>query len=302
MILGIDIGGTNVKFGVCDESYNVLKSYSIKTLKDKGDMAFLESICEKINKIKEEFPIERIGIGSPGTIDTVRGIGVKAANLPYSNTPITETVKRLTGICASVANDANCAIAGELYAGCGREFKNIAMITLGTGVGGGIVIDKKIYNGRSGHVAEFGHFSINYEGIPCPCGQKGCLEQYASVTALIRQTKEAIRENPDSLLARLGSEKVSGRTAFDAMKAGCPAGEKVVRDYIGYLAVGITGIEFYLEPDVIVIGGAISNEGDYLIKPLKEVLTRPVNVRVSALGNNAGIIGAAAIAREPLDT
>ena len=300
MILGIDIGGTNVKFGVCDDSYNIIKSYSIKTLKDKGDMAFLESICEKVNEIKEEFPIEKIGMGSPGTIDTVNGIGIRAANLPYSNTPITETVERLTGIPVSIGNDATCAIAGELYAGCGKEYRNFAMITLGTGVGGGIVIDRKIYNGKTGVVAEFGHFSIKYDGLPCPCGQKGCFEQYASVTALIRQTKEAIEKNPDSLLAKLGKEKVSGRTSFDAMKAGCPVGAQVVDKYIDYLAVGVMGIRFFLEPDVLVIGGAISNEGDYLIKPLKEKLIREIDVKVSELGNSAGIIGAVAIAKENL--
>ena len=170
------------------------------------------------------------------------------------------------------------------------------MVTLGTGVGGGIVIDKKIYNGKTGVVAEFGHFSINFDGLSCPCGQKGCFEQYASVTALIRQTKEAIEENPDSLLAELGKEKVSGRTSFDAMKAGCPVGAKVVDKYIEYLAIGVLGINFFLQPDVLIIGGAISNEKDYLIKPLKEKLIREVDVRVSGLGNDAGIIGAAALA------
>lgn len=298
MILGIDIGGTNVKFGVCDESYNILKSYSIKTLKDKGDMVFLKSICEKINEIKGEFPIEKIGIGSPGTIDSVNGIGVRASNLPYKNTPISDVIEKETGIRPIIGNDANCAAAGEFYAGWGDECKNMAMITLGTGVGGGIIIDKKLYTGRNGVVGEFGHFSINFDGLPCPCGQNGCYEQYASVTALIRQTKEAIEKNPDSLLAKMGAERVSGRTAFEAMKAGCEIGAQVVDKYIEYISIGIMGINFAIQPDIIVIGGAISNEGDYLIKPLKEKLIRPMEIRTSKIGNSAGVIGAAAIAME----
>ena len=298
MILGIDVGGTNVKFGVCDEEYNIIKSYSIKTQKDKGDVYFINTISDKINEIKKEFDIEKIGIGSPGTIDSKNGVGIRASNLPYKYTPIADIIEEATGIRPVIDNDANCATAGEFYAGYGRECKNMVMVTLGTGVGGGIIIDKKLYTGKSGVVGEFGHFSINFNGIPCPCGQKGCLEQYASVTALIRQTKEAIEKNPDSLLAKMGEEKVSGRTAFDAMKAGCPVGAAVVDKYIDYLAMGILGVNFILQPDIVVIGGAISNEGYYLINPLKEKLIRDVDVRVSKLGNSAGVIGAATIAKE----
>ncbi len=295
MILGIDIGGTNVKFGVCDENFKIHKKYSIKTKKDDGDTAFVLSICEKIDEIKKEFDIEKIGIGSPGTIDYKTGLCIRAANLPYKNTPMTEIIERETGLKSTIANDATCAVYGELYVGAGKEVSNIAMLTLGTGVGGGIIIDKKVYTGKNGGAGEFGHFSINFDGHPCPCGQKGCVEQYASVTALIRQTKEAIAKNPDSLLAKMGEKEVGGRTSFDAMKKGCPVATNVVDRYTDYLTMAILGINFIFQPDVVVIGGAISNEGEYILKPIREKLIRDVDVRVSELGNDAGIIGAAAI-------
>lgn len=296
MILGIDIGGTNVKFGVCDENFKIYEKYSIKTKKDSGDIAFVLSICEKINEIKKVYDIEKIGIGSPGTIDYKTGLCIRAANLPYKNTPMLDIIEKETGLKSVIANDATCAVYGELYAGYGTEFSNIAMLTLGTGVGGGIIIDNKVYTGKTGMAGEFGHFSIKFDGHPCPCGQKGCVEQYASVTALIRQTKEAIAENPDSLLAKMGETEIGGRTSFDAMRKGCPVAAKVVDKYIEYLTMTVLGINFILQPDVVVIGGAISNEREYILKPMKEKLIREVDVRVSELGNDAGIIGAVAVA------
>lgn len=300
MILGIDIGGTNVKFGVCDETFKVYEKYSIKTKKDSGDIAFIDSICKKINEIKKDYDITQIGIGTPGTIDYDNGVLVRASNLPYKNTPVIEIIKKETGIECVLCNDATCAVYGELYAGLGKEFSNIVMLTLGTGVGGGIIIDKKVYTGKKGGAGEFGHFTINFDGHPCPCGQRGCMEQYTSVTALIRQTKEAIDNNPDSLLAKMGENGVSGKTAFDAMRNGCSVGARVVDTYTDYLTISVLGVYFALRPDVIVLGGAISNEKEYILKPIREKLIREklirdVDVRVSELGNDAGIIGAAVI-------
>lgn len=148
MILGIDIGGTNVKLGVCDENFKIYEKYSIKTKKDDGDIAFVLSICKKINEIKTEFDIEKIGIGTPGTIDYKNGICIRAGNLPYKNTPMSEIIEKETGLKCVIANDATCAVYGELYAGFGREFSNVAMLTLGTGVGGGIIINHKVYTGK----------------------------------------------------------------------------------------------------------------------------------------------------------
>ena len=172
----------------------------------------------------------------------------------------------------------------------------MVMITLGTGVGGGIAINGKPYLGQHGGAGEIGHMIIKYDGLPCPCGQIGCYEQYASVTALIRLTKEALEANPDSLLAKLGKDEISGRTAFDAKAQGCPVGTAVVDQYIEYIAIGVTALERIFQPDAIVIGGAISNQEEALLTPLREKVHLPINVFTSQLKNDAGVIGAAVVA------
>ena len=201
-----------------------------------------------------------------------------------------------TGLPARIGNDANCAVLGELYAGYGREYKNIVLVTLGTGVGGGIIIDGKPYLGTRGDAGEIGHMIINFDGVKCGCSQDGCYEAYASVTALIRQTKEAIEQNPDCLMAKKAEMmgKVSGRTSFDAMREGCPVAAKVVDTYLEYIAFGLKSIYQIFRPDVIVLGGAISNEGKYMTEPLTEKMgNRNVIIATSKLRNDIGIIGAA---------
>jgi len=296
MILGIDIGGTAVKFGVVDDKFSVVKTYSIPTETDKGDKHLVNTIVQKAKEIKKEISFDSIGIGSPGTIDAKNGIILRASNLPFENTHVTEIVERELSVPAYIANDARCAAAGELRAGLGREYNNFIMLTLGTGVGGGIVINKELYMGIDGRAGEIGHMIIKCDGLSCPCGQNGCYEQYASVTALIRETKAAIEKNPESLLAKIGKDDVNGKTAFDAKGKGCSVASEVVENYIDCIAVGISGLIRIFQPEAIVLGGAISNEGDNLLLPLKEKVTLPVEIHISKLKNNAGIIGAAALA------
>ena len=298
MVLGIDIGGTAIKFGVVDDNYNIIKTYSIPTETDKGDKYLVNTIVQKAKEIKKEISFDRIGIGSPGTIDAKNGIVLSACNLPYKNTLIADMIEKELCVPTRIANDARCATAGELCAGVGQKYNNFIMITLGTGVGGGIVINKKLYMGIDGRAGEVGHMIIKCDGLPCPCGQIGCYEQYASVTALIRETKAAIENNPDSYLAQIGKNGVDGKTAFDAKRKGCSVASEVVRKYIDYIAVGILGFTRIFQPDCIVLGGAISNEGDNLLIPLKEKVTLPVEIHISELKNNAGIIGAAALAAQ----
>lgn len=292
MILGIDIGGTNIKFGVVNDDYQVIKKYSIPTNVEQGDKRIAADMIEKCKEIYEEYPFENIGIGTPGVVDSENGICVRAANLPYQNTPIAAMLKEALGVPVSVANDATCAVCGELYAGLGKQYRNLIMITLGTGVGGGIIIDGKPYFGKGGAAGEFGHMSIKYDGLPCPCGQVGCFEQYASVTALIRQTKEAVEQYPDSILARLAQDGINGKTVFDAAMEGCNIAAQVVDQYIGYLAKGLRSLIYIFAPEAVVIGGAISNQEDKLLIPLKEKLNAS-NIYISELKNDAGIIGAA---------
>ena len=177
MVLGIDIGGTNIKFGVAGENYNIIKSYCIPTEKDRGDKYLVNTIIQKAKEIYDEFPYEKIGVGTPGTVDFENGICVKGSNLPYNNTPIKEMIEKELKIESVIANDATCAICGELYAGVGKQYKNFIMLTLGTGVGGGIVIDGKPFFGTDGGAGEFGHIIIDFGGEKCGCGQRGCYER-----------------------------------------------------------------------------------------------------------------------------
>ncbi len=296
MELGIDIGGTNVKFGVVDGLDIIYKSDIPTGAKREGNEIVADIIAECKNILAKYDKIDKIGIGSPGGIDSEKGIITGAANINFKNTPICAMITEATGIPSRVGNDANCAVLGELYAGYGREYKNVILVTLGTGVGGGIIIDGKPYLGTRGDAGEIGHMIINYDGVKCGCGQDGCYEAYASVTALIRQTKEAIEKNPDCLMAKNAEKlgKVSGRTSFDAMREGCPVGAKVVDTYLEYIATGLKSIYQIFRPDVIVLGGAISNEGKYMTEPLKEKMgNRRVIVATSELKNDIGIIGAA---------
>ncbi|MBE5868402.1 MAG: ROK family protein [Lachnospiraceae bacterium] len=298
MILGVDIGGTNIKFGIIDENYNIVARRSIPTATQHGAQAIVEDIIKMALELQKEYPLTAIGIGTPGTVDYANGICVRCANIPYQNTPMTGPVQEATGLPVKLANDASCAICGELYAGNGREYQNLVMITLGTGVGGGIIIDGKPYFGTRGGAGEFGHMVIDASGRPCRCGQKGCLEQYASVTALIRETQLAAEQNPDSVLAQFCKEEVNGQSVFDAVKAGCPVAKQVLDSYLNYLAVGVTSLTRIFQPDVVVLGGAVTNQEDALVQPLREKIKLPVKVVISQLKNDAGIIGAAAMAVE----
>lgn len=296
MILGVDIGGTNIKFGVVDEEYNILEKLKIPTAKDGRAETIIENIVSVIQNIRETFPIEKIGIGTPGTVDYEKGICVRSANLPYNNTPMVAMVEEAVNLPVFLANDATSAVCGELYAGSGRIYSNLIMVTLGTGVGGGIIIDGKPYYGSRGGAGEFGHIIIEQNGIPCRCGQKGCLEKYASITALIEQTEAAAIANPESLLAQMCQGEISGQTAFEAKKEGCPIAHQVLDTYFSYIATGITSLVRVFQPEAVVLGGAVTNEGDNLLLPLKEKITLPVEVLISSLKNDAGVIGAAAMA------
>lgn len=294
MVLGIDIGGTNVKFGVIDKNYDIIKKYSITTEKNKGDTYFIQTIIDKATEIKNEYNFKSIGIGTPGTVNSENGIVVKATNLPYRNTPVVEMMQQCFKIPVRIENDGACAIVGEICNGLGTSHKNFLMLTLGTGIGGGIVINGAPYFGVAGGAGEFGHMSIDYDGMKCQCGQVGCFELYASVSALIRDTKKAADENPQSILAKMCERGITGKTVFDAKRAGCIIGDNVIKQYIRYLVVGIENLFRAFEPEAVVIGGAISSE-EYIIESLKKQIRFPLKIFASPLGNDAGIIGAAAL-------
>ena len=293
MKIGVDIGGTGIKFGVVNDSYEVVEKFSIPTPLESGD-AIVEAIAENCFDISKKYSVDGIGIGTPGILDAAAGKVVYASNLPFADIDIVSPVVAKTGVPVKLGNDASCAMLGELYAGYGKQYDDILMLTLGTGVGGGIIIGKKPYFGKNGSAGEFGHIAVERNGEPCGCGRRGCFERYASVSALISLTENAVKANPDSLLAEFAKDGISGRTAFDAMKAGCSVAAGVVDEYAWNISVGVESLIMVFQPEIIVFGGAISNEGENLLAPVRERVSKNVILACSELKNDAGFIGAAA--------
>ncbi|MBE5775365.1 MAG: ROK family protein [Clostridiales bacterium] len=300
MILGIDIGGTGIKFGVVSDDYRILKSDSIPTNSHRPIAEIIGDMVAKAKELREEYAFDRIGIGTPGDIDSENGVCKRAANLPYDETPMVAMISEAIGLPVYIANDATAALYGELYAGAGKDYENIIMITLGTGVGGGIAINGKPYLGSKGYGGEIGHMIIKYDGLPCPCGLTGCYEQYASVTALVRQAEEILARHPDSLLASMTHGRISVPDIFTAKEKGCPVAAEIIDRYAGFVAIGLNALENIFQPEAFIIGGAISKQEENLLGPIRAKLDKPDRARLttSGLKNDAGIIGAAVIAVE----
>ena len=308
--LGIDLGGTNIVAGVVDDNYNIVATSKVKTNLPRPAEEVIDDMVKAANIAIESAglkvsDIDSMGVGSPGAIDPVHGVVCYANNLGFNNVPMAKMLKERMGVDFYIENDANAAAYGEYIAGAGRGTNDFIAITLGTGVGGGVIIDGKIYSGSNYAGAELGHTVIAMGGEMCSCGRQGCWEAYASATALIRQTKQAMIKYPKSVMWELCEgdiNKVDGRTAFDAMRKGDVAGKMVVDKYVEYIAVGVSNNINIFQPDVLCIGGGISKEVDNLIKPIKAFLEgenyarnieKNTEVKVAELGNDAGIIGAA---------
>ena len=296
MTLGIDIGGTGIKFGVVAEDYTLLETCSIPTNSQRDITEIIGDLIDTAKQLRARHPFTRIGIGSPGDIDSENGVCDKANNLPYNHTPVAAMVRDALQLPVYIANDANVALFGEIYAGIGRQYPNLIMITLGTGVGGGIAINGKPYLGSKGFGGEIGHMIIKYDGLPCPCGLTGCYEQYASVSALIQQTQEAAAAHPHSLMAALYRQSGSVRDVFTAKAQGCPIAAQVIDQYAQYIAIGLNSLENIFQPDAFVIGGAISNQEANLLDPIRAHMRKPTELFTSVLKNDAGVIGAAVVA------
>ena len=314
--IGIDLGGTNIAAGIVNEEYKIIAKKSVPTLADRGAEAIAADIAKLSKDICAENGIDMkevvaIGIASPGVAVRATGKVAYANNLPFRDFPICKIVSEGTGVLdVSVENDANAAAWGEAVAGAAKGTTNSVMITLGTGVGGGIILDGKIYSGANSAGAELGHIVIHHKGRPCSCGRHGCWEAYSSATAVINMTREKLEECEKTGRATLMTElvkkkgKVSGVTAFEAMRKGDAAGKEVVDEYIGYLACGLTNIVNIFQPQVISLGGGVSNEGQSLIDAILPLIRAEqyggnieplTDIRIAKLGNDAGIIGAAAL-------
>ena len=312
--IGIDLGGTNIKAGVVNENYEIISKATTKTMLPRP----AEEICAYMAKVSLKAMeqaglklenIESIGIGTPGTANSETGIIEYSNNLGFLNLPVVELMQKHINKPFYVENDANAAAYGEFIAGAAKGANDAVCITLGTGVGGGIIINGKIYSGFNFAGAEIGHTVIDPNGPECTCGRKGCFEVFSSATGLVRMTKEAMLEDKASVMWQMNEEdgKVSARTAFNAMRAGDRAGKAVVDKYIRYLACGITNTINIFQPDILCIGGGVCNEGDPLLLPLKELVAKEIYTKNSAknteiviakLGNDAGIIGAAFLGQD----
>ena len=311
--LGIDVGGTNIAAGVVTEEHQIIGRGKIKTNRDQTAEATVLDMAKAARLAAADAGVDwaqiaDVGVAVPGSVDPEQGIVSYANNLPFRNTPVAALLQAELGKPCYLENDANAAAYGELLAGAGKGAKNFVMITLGTGVGGGVIIDGRIYSGFNHAGAELGHMIIVKDGEPCSCGVRGCLEAYASASALIRQTKAAMDADPASAMWALseGGARVSGRTAFDAMRAGDAAGKRVVDAYIDYIACGLISLVNIFQPEFIAIGGGICNEGETLMAPLRRAVAAgdynkdlPKHTRIcrADLGNDAGIIGGAGLYR-----
>ena len=309
---GIDVGGTFIKAAIVDSHGNVLTKDKAPTEHSHGPHRIVENIkalCDRLLSVSgiKQNEICGAGIGIPGMVDSVRGRVISACNLGLSDFDIGDRAREALGVPIAVCNDASAAALGEMRFGFGGIYKNIVLLTLGTGVGGGVVIDGKLFEGRMGAGAELGHTVIKTDGEPCTCGRRGCLEAYASASAIIRDTRRAMQENKASRLWELGSlDKVDGKSAFDFYKTDADA-KAVVDSYIEKLGVGITNMANIFRPEAVIIGGGMSNQGDELIIPLQKYLDKHVfasefgpSVKVlrAKLGNDAGTLGAAGLLME----
>ena len=308
--IGIDLGGTNIAAGLVDEDHRIVARCSLPTGAGRpaaevvADMARAAEQCAAAAGVTVA-DCAAIGIGSPGTCDPKSGVVARAYNLNWFGVPVCRMLHERFGIPVRLGNDANCAALAEVVAGAAVGYQDVVLITLGTGVGGGIILGGKIYAGMRGAGAELGHTLLVLEGEPCTCGRRGCWEAYASATALIRQTRRAAQEHPRSLLAKMAAEgEITGRTVFDAADAGDEAAQAVIDQYCVYIGAGFTDLVNSLAPQMILLGGGVSRQGERLLKPVREYVATHCfgqrqgaipQIETAKLGNDAGIIGAAAL-------
>lgn len=311
MYIGIDLDGTNIAAGIVREDGKIVVQSSVPTLSQRPtdeivkDMVFLSKQLIKDAEL-ELNDIEAVGIGCPGTINFETGEVIYSNNIKMEHYMLAKEFQKYLNLPVKIDNDANCAAMGE-YIVSGNNVPIFMFITLGTGVGSGLILNGKVFRGFNGAASEAGHITLVSGGEPCTCGKRGCWETYASVTALIRQTKVAMEKNPESLMHEIAKAegKISGRTSFDAAKQGDKAAQAVVKQYAQYVADGIVSVENVLQPDIISVGGGISREGEYLLQPVCEYAAAngfnkfmPKTKIVTAQSfNDAGIIGAAMIAK-----
>lgn len=295
--IGIDIGGTDTKIGLVDIHQNIIVSGKIKTSSSRPSDEVIRDIARETIGLLDEQRIKPedcigVGIGVPGTVDRKNGIVLYSNNIKWENVELAKKMEEILSLPTRIANDADCAALGEVVAGAGKEYRDVVMLTLGTGVGGGIILDGHIYEGKKIGGSELGHMVIVEDGELCTCGRKGCLEAYASATAIIRDAE------------RIAGKKMTPPEIFDAAKNGDHVLQMVVDLYIKRLGTGITNIVNIFRPQLVLIGGGVSGQGETLTAPLYEIMKEECfgkdkgelpDIKIATLGNKAGMIGAAGL-------
>lgn len=307
--IGVDVGGTNLVAGLVDQEGSVLHKVGCPVDRALSD----EQLCDEIAQLAQKAcqqggakpeEIQAVGVGIPGLVDNHTGEVVQTANMPFRNTPFRARFQAKWEVPVYLGNDANCAAIGEYWAGAAKGCSPAVVITLGTGIGGGMVVDGKLFTGCANSGMEVGHMIVYPGGQLCGCGNRGCWEQYGSATALIRMTREEMERCPESALWQLcGGDlsQVQGRTPFQGAEQEDPAAKRVLEQYWEGLSLGLINLVNILQPQVICLGGGISNAADkFLLDPVRERVARgtydkssPVRLVRAALGNDAGVVGAA---------
>lgn len=311
IVLGIDIGGTSIKGASINDKGVILDRFSLPVNKNDSPQKTIGDLCDLINNfIKEHnYPekISGIGIGTPGIIDYELGVVLTSPNLPtWNGFALKSFIKEHTNLPVEMTNDANAAALGESTFGSGKDYENVVMLTLGTGVGSGIILNKKIYDGNLHQGAEIGHMVIKTNGRKCGCGRRGCLEAYASATALIKIAEEELKKNKDTLMHEIAKDmgKIDARIPFIAAKKGDKVGVRIIRNYVRDLSEGILNICNIFRPEAVILSGGVANEGEYLLEKIRIYLKKNnygminspfVDVRQAVLGYDSGKIGAACL-------
>ncbi|MCZ7413842.1 MULTISPECIES: ROK family glucokinase [unclassified Streptomyces] len=310
LTIGVDIGGTKVAAGVVDEAGNILETSTVPTPQTAEGV--IEGIADAVRAASAEHPVEAVGIGAPGYVDDKRATVLFTPNLTWRHEPLKDRVEQRVGLPVVIENDANAAAWGEYRYGAGQGHDDVVCITLGTGLGGGIVIGGRLHRGRYGVAAEFGHIRMVPDGLLCGCGNQGCWEQYASGSALVRYARQRAAATPENagILLGLGDgtpEGVQGRHVSEAARAGCPVAIDSFRELARWAGAGLADLATLFDPGAFIVGGGVSDEGELVLGPIRKSYRRwlvgarwrpQAEVLAAQLGGKAGLVGAADLARQ----
>lgn len=308
IFVGVDLGGTSIKIGICDKNGRLLHKMEGPTETEGGVDHVIDTIAVYTSKAVADSSfswdqVAGIGVGIPGFTDILNGIVKLAPNLHWHNVPVKEMLEDRLGKKVVIDNDANVAALGELWSGAGKEIDNVVCYTLGTGVGGGIIINGKIYRGFSGVAGELGHMQVvpDLEAIQCGCGQMGCLETVSSGTGIVRMARDAVERGDRTSLSLL--DALSAKNVFDAAKSGDEVALRIINRAAYYLGKSMALIAVVINPQRFIVGGGVSRAGEILLQPVREVFDRftpkpareGVEIVTALLGNDAGMVGAAGL-------